>query len=83
MGGRDREGVSEARVLKRNAYNIVQADVDMEEEEMFVRRGGTAKCLLFSWLVTLTVMDRVGWLTLGRLKRCEAYGERWKLRLLT
>ena len=74
-GGRDGEGVLAARVLGCNAYNIVQADVDVEEEEMFVRRGGTAKCLLLSRLVTLMVMDRVGWLMLGRLKLCEAYGE--------
>ena len=51
-----------------------QDDVDVEEKEESVRRGGTAQCLLSSWLVTLIVMGRVGWLTLGRLKPYEAYG---------
>ena len=74
-GKRLGEGVSSARVLKRNAYKISQDDVDVkEEEESSVRRGRTAKWLLLSRLVTLVVMNSVGWLTLGRRKACEAYG---------
>lgn len=75
MGQRLRGGGSPVRVLKRNASNIVQADVDVEEEEVSGRRGRTATCLLFARLVTLVGMGRVGWLTLERPKLCEAYGE--------
>ena len=49
-GKRVREGVSEARVLKRIAYDIMQADVDVEEDEITVRGGGQLKfCYLHGW----------------------------------
>ena len=69
VGQELREGVSWARVSdrKRNASGNIQGDADVEEE-VSVRRGRTAECLLFTRLVTLIVMNRVGWFMLGRLK---------------